>query len=259
MTSTKKDNRSHSLNSLDNTKWVIKDIPQLKKTFAESSLTVRYEALMNGEGNYGFTPIHRAATRKDIDSMTRMLTGLTFMQQYKILQKSAANDSTALHNAAYKGHTGIALVLLSNLPSSKRFSLLKIQDSDGDTALHVAANRKNENTLQILLASVDTDQQEELLKIINKKNEKFGAISLLCDLSYGYQAWMSHELSKSKQKIDKLKTHLRVQDTVMAQQAQDIQRLTQIALDLQKMMKEVDTFNKRCFSVGAVTDQEHEG
>lgn len=105
--------------------------------------------------NYGFSPLHYAATEG-------------FYEICLILLEAGANPNiqtnsswaTALHRASFRGHLKVVQLLLEKGADPL------IQDADGSTALHKAKNNKKEEVMRFL-----NENYPNLKDVANNKGE----------------------------------------------------------------------------------------
>ncbi|XP_067944689.1 uncharacterized protein [Watersipora subatra] len=186
---------------------------------------------------------------------------------------------TAIHWAARNNQTDIMVYLLKDLSQEQRGQILKLQDNVGNTALHDAANKSHLKALSLLLTAVSPDEMAQLLSIKNKYDKTVEMIKDLPQLSSGYARWNSLELKDAKQRIMELEgrvKQLEINDSKrvaelescqqksdnlqkqVEQQEKELRSLSAASIRVLEMLKEMDEFNRRCFTTDDTGDQEHE-
>ena len=145
---------------------------KLRLRLQATSVESRLNLLKNVKGDNGYTGLHGATLKNDLETMKSMLQDFTWEQKYDVAKIRSSFNYTAVHLAAHHGCSSIITYLLTDFSQQQRYDVLKMQCDDGATPLHDAALKQQGEVIHTILTLLTAQQQIQLLNITNKKGKK---------------------------------------------------------------------------------------
>ncbi|XP_067945223.1 uncharacterized protein [Watersipora subatra] len=236
-----------------------KDIETMKLMLAGFTSYQFYE-VMKHEDDDSEIPLHEAAAKGDIDMIMYLLSNLSLEHRFEILKTATRSGNTPAHWAALKKKPEALKLLLTCVTAEQQKELMKLKSRDGKTI-------KDLITLPDLTYGYFSEQAaiwrvEELESAVTKHNEEITK--------------QASELSLANQRIQQSESKHDAEEMAIAQQAAELQNSNQRVQDLelafqrmtemqgemqretQRSLREMEKFNRICFSTTDTGDQEHD-
>ncbi|XP_067945229.1 synaptonemal complex protein 1-like [Watersipora subatra] len=229
-----------------------KEKEKLREVLKKTSVEDRYVAMLSCKGSNGWTPAVKSAVGKDIETIKseqqKQLLTLTSSDGKKVKDLMTLPDLTYGYfseqalKSSKKSVQELDLKVkaqTAELDSSKK----SVQELDLKVKAQTAELNSSKKSVQELDRKVKAQAAE-----LNSSNKSVHEL----DKKVKAQA---EELSSSKKTAQDLDMEVKAQAATfqrMVEMQRDMQRETQ------RSLREIDEFNRRCFSTGDTGDQDHE-